>query len=70
MIDGEIKCIYDHCGVHTELSVGGDYERNDNLAYDFAQMVCKVIEDSDCNPEIIVEEIKEHFLEYFKEKKK
>lgn len=67
MIDGEITCIYDCNSVHHVLSVGGDFDRNDNLSYDLAELICRVLEDSRCSPEIVVEQIKVHFDRYFRE---
>lgn len=58
MIDN-LKINYIIEGIQITLSY--DDTRSDNLPYDLATMFRKVIEDSDANPEIVIQELKDNF---------
>lgn len=54
-----IKISYHHNGVITTMELADDY--SDNLPYVLADMFRKVIEDSNANPEIVINELKDNF---------
>lgn len=54
-----IKISYIHHGVNITMSYEDPY--SDNLPYDLAEMFRKVIEDSNANPEIVIEQLKNSF---------
>lgn len=58
MVDN-IKISYHNNGVITTMELADDY--SDNLPYDLATMFKKVIEDSNANPEIVINELKDAF---------
>ena len=58
MVDN-IKFSYRSNGVITTMELADDY--SDNLPYVLADMFRKVIEDSNANPEIVINELKNSF---------
>lgn len=54
-----LKINYISEGIQVTLSYEDTY--SDNLPYDLATMFKKVIEDSDANPEIVINELKDAF---------
>ena len=58
MVDN-IKISYHHNGVITTMELADDY--SDNLPYVLADMFAKLIEDSNANPEIVINELKNSF---------
>jgi hypothetical protein len=54
-----LKINYISEGIQVTLSYEDTY--SDNLPYDLATMFKKVIEDSDANPEIVINELKDNF---------
>lgn len=58
MVDS-IKISYHHNGVITTMELADDY--SDNLPYVLADMFAKLIEDSNANPEIVINELKNSF---------
>lgn len=54
-----LKINYISEGIQVTLSYEDTY--SDNLPYDLATMFRKVIEDSDANPEIVIQELKDNF---------
>lgn len=54
-----LKINYISEGIQVTLSYEDTY--SDNLPYDLATMFKKVIEDSDANPEIVIQELKDNF---------
>lgn len=60
MIDS-IKCSYEHNGVNVTLEVKEDWDSNGKIVSDFAELVIKVIEDGNFNPDTIIESLKLHF---------
>ena len=54
-----IKISYIHNGINVTLSYEDTY--SDNLPYDLAEMFRKVIEDSNANYEIVIEQLKNSF---------
>lgn len=58
MIDN-IKISYHHNGVITTMELADEW--SDNLPYVLADMFCKLIEDTNANPEIVIQELKDNF---------
>ena len=58
MIDN-IKISYRNNGVITTMELADDY--SDNLPYVLADMFRKLIEDTNANPEIVINELKNSF---------
>lgn len=54
-----LKINYISEGIQVTLSYEDTY--SDNLPYDLATMFRKVIEDSNANPEIVINELKDNF---------
>lgn len=46
-------------GIETTLTIKDDY--NDNIPYNLADMFEKVIRESDANPQIVIEDLKNAF---------
>lgn len=58
MIDS-IKISYHHNGVITTMELADEW--SDNLPYVLADMFSKLIEDTNANPEIVINELKNSF---------
>lgn len=68
MID-EITTTYAKNGVQVSLTVKYDYE-SAGMTYDLAEMFCRVIEDAQFNPQIIIDQLRGYFAEYLDDEDK
>lgn len=58
MVDN-IKICYHNNGVITTMELADEW--SDNLPYVLADMFCRLIEDTNANPEIVINELKNSF---------
>lgn len=57
-----LKLHYTKNNIHHTIEVDVSYD-NDNLPYDLAEVFRQIIEDSDANPNIVLNELKDAFQE-------